>query len=142
MKELDLTRRDFIAASAAPVVVTGSGCIEEEAPGKLDTFYFESDLQEVPVDLDGEDIYVNLSSAVEGTELEENRIEYQEPGASAWNVLGAEEVDGAESAIQESYTTDKPGEYRFRAVAETRENRYVSETEVVEFVEEIESDLF
>lgn len=136
---MDLTRREFVAASVAPVMITGSGCIGKEDE-ELESFYFDSDLNKAPVDIDGEDIYVNLRSFAEGQGLEENRIEYQEPGDRVWSVLDAEDVQGTETAVAESYTTDEPGEYRFRSVVEADEERYVSETEVVEFVEDIEND--
>jgi hypothetical protein len=134
---MDLTRREFIAASVAPVIATGSGCTgrQEDGPEEL---YFSADLDRAPVKLDGEDIYVNMQSFAEGEDLQENRIEYQEPGEQVWNVLDSEEVQGSESAMSESYTTDTPGEYRFRSVVEAGGESYTSETEVVEFVDEIE----
>jgi hypothetical protein len=134
---MDLTRREFIAASVAPLIATGSGCTgrQEEGPEEL---YLSTDLDRAPVKLDGEDIYVNLQSFAEGEDLQENRIEYQEPAEQVWNILESEKVNGSESAISESYTADIPGEYRFRSVVEAGGEQYVSEAEVVEFVDEIE----
>jgi hypothetical protein len=134
---MDLTRREFIAASVTPVIATGSGCTGRQED-RSEELYFSTDLDRAPVKLDGEDIYVTLRSLAGEETPYRHSIECQKPGEQIWYALESEEVQGGESAISESYTTDTPGEYRFRSVVEAGGETYTSETEVVEFVDEIE----
>jgi len=65
-----------------------------------------------------------------------------EPGERVWNTLSTEEAEGGEISATEAYSAEEPGDYRFRSVAYTGEETYVSDSETVEFVEEMGADLF
>ena len=141
---VDLNRREFMAATVAPVATAGClGSSEDENTG-LEKFYFDTDLEKAEVDVDGEDIYVNLYAHAEDSQeaLQKMELQYMEPGEDVWKNLTTEEADAGEISATEPYSAEEPGDYRFRSVAHTEQASYASEVEVVEFVEEMGTDLF
>ena len=138
-----MKRRDFLRAAATAVPATLAGCTGKGSEHEeIDTFYLETDLDKLETEVNGNDLYVNLMSYAEDEDLENMRLEYREPGEEAWNVLEQQEAEKGESQISEPFHAETEGRYRFRSVAETGTENYVSETEEVEFVEDPGAEVF
>lgn len=138
---MDISRRKFLGAAAGSIFAT-SGCLSSEE-GELDSLYFDTDLDKLETDLDGQELYVNLFAHAEDTEetLESMEIQYRVEGEDVWETLTETDETGNEISLTEAYSSEQPETYQFRSKVSTGRETYTSDTEVVEFVEEINNQL-
>jgi hypothetical protein len=132
---MKLNRREFVAATLAPITAT-AGCTSGNETGP-EELYIETDLEKAELEVSDHDIFVNVYTLAEDSELETLELQYMEPGSDTWEILSREEASGGEAAFAEPYHPGEPGEYRFRSAAEAGGEKYFSEQETVEFVEDL-----
>lgn len=134
---MNLGKREFLIATGTTV----TGALGAEIlPDTSDELEIHADLDRMPENVDGHDLYANIYAHADYSEeqgLERLELQQLKPGEQEWDILEAEEPVEKEGSIAKSYNPEDLGEYSFRAVAYTDEETYISETENLEVVEEL-----
>ena len=132
---MGMNRRHFLTATAGALTAT-AGCTGSDEEG-LDELYFDTDYNKIHTDSDGHELNVNIYSHAEDDEmaLDSMQIEYREEGNDSWNVLSELEEESQELTMHETYASPEPKTYQFRSVVSSNDKDYVSQEEIVTFID-------
>jgi hypothetical protein len=130
---MDITRREMLLAGGS--IAGGIGLASS-----MDSDYSDAQFTTVPdVDRFDKDYFLDLRAFAEIDGLESLEIQYRELGEE-WETLETAEPEDGEAVLSSAYTPDSTGEYEFRAVAHA-EDTYRTESEYVEFMEDVGTDV-